>query len=105
MTCCCGNELTEATTANVMVEVDGERVTPPISSGIAGGHLQGGGVVREGQVRERVVSRDDPHRATGLWLMNSVQARAPPHLMPSQSPGGALSSATVFIPFALPPAP
>lgn len=65
-------EVTEACRANVVVELAGERLTPPVSSGLLAGtyrrHL-----LETGQVREAVVRVADLERATGLWLVNSVR--------------------------------
>jgi para-aminobenzoate synthetase/4-amino-4-deoxychorismate lyase len=69
-------EVTEATEANVVVEIDGEKVTPPIECGLLGGTLRAElldtGAIREGRVRV-----DDLARATRLWLINSVRGWIP----------------------------
>ena len=69
-------EVTEACRANVVVELGGERLTPPVSSGLLAGtyrrHL-----LETGQVREAVVRLADLERATGLWLINSVRGQEP----------------------------
>lgn len=65
-------ELTETTLANVVVELDGRRVTPPVSSGLLAGTCRAA-LLAAGEVVEGVVMRGDLRRATGLWLVNSVQ--------------------------------
>jgi len=65
-------ELTESTIANVVVEVDGKLVTPPVRCGLLPG------VYREfllasGAVSEAVVRRDDVEHCTRLYLVNSVR--------------------------------
>ena len=65
-------ELTEFTIGNVVLELDGARVTPPRDCGLLPG------VFREEllQLRvidERVLTRDDLRRATRTWLINSVR--------------------------------
>lgn len=65
-------ELTESTLANVVIELDGRRVTPPVSSGLLAGTFRGE-LVEAGTVVEAVVTRADLARATGIWLINSVQ--------------------------------
>jgi para-aminobenzoate synthetase / 4-amino-4-deoxychorismate lyase len=69
-------EVTEATEANVVAEIDGEKVTPPIECGLLGGTLRAElldtGAIREGRVRV-----DDLARATRLWLINSVRGWIP----------------------------
>lgn len=65
-------EITESCLANVVVELDGERVTPPVSSGLLAGTYRAW-LLEQGLVCERVVLRDDITRCTGLWLVNSVR--------------------------------
>ncbi|MDP6491075.1 MAG: aminodeoxychorismate synthase component I [Kiritimatiellia bacterium] len=65
-------ELTESTIANLVVELDGNLVTPPVRCGLLAG------VYREfllagGAVREAVVHRDDLARCTRVCLVNSVR--------------------------------
>lgn len=65
-------QLTEAATANLVVDLDGELVTPPVESGLLAGvfrrHL-----LEVGEVGERPVAVADLGRAAGLWLVNSVR--------------------------------
>lgn len=65
-------EITESCLANVVVELDGERVTPPVSSGLLSGTYRAW-LLERGTVRERVVMREELARCTGLWLVNSVR--------------------------------
>jgi para-aminobenzoate synthetase/4-amino-4-deoxychorismate lyase len=65
-------EITEATLANVVAELDGVRYTPPVESGLLGGTFRGE-LLASGQVRERVLTRDDMTRASRLWLISSVR--------------------------------
>lgn len=65
-------ELTEATRANIVVELEGERLTPPVSSGLLPGVYRGW-LLREGQVREQVVRIADLKRCAGLWLVNALR--------------------------------
>ena len=65
-------ELTESTIANVVVELDGVLVTPPVACGLLAGTLRAE-LVDTGKVVERTVSVDDLARATALWLVNSVR--------------------------------
>jgi para-aminobenzoate synthetase/4-amino-4-deoxychorismate lyase len=77
-------ELTESTIANVVLELDGEWVTPPVASGL----LPGVGrrlLLESGQVRERVITTTDLQRATGITLVNSLRGRWPVRLV-DQSP-------------------
>lgn len=65
-------EITESTLANVVVEIKGKKYTPPVSSGLLGGVFRED-LLRRGQVRERVLRREDLHRADHVFLVNSVR--------------------------------
>ena len=65
-------EVTEATIANVVAEIDGVRYTPPLSCGLLGGTFRGE-LLGSGQIRERVLIRADVSGASRLWLINSVR--------------------------------
>ena len=69
-------EVTEATASNLIVELDGMRVTPPVSCGLLPGTAREDLLAR-GAVIERVVRVDELRRATGLWLVNSVRGMRP----------------------------
>jgi para-aminobenzoate synthetase/4-amino-4-deoxychorismate lyase len=69
-------EVTEATEANVVVEIGGEIVTPPIECGLLGGTLRAE-LLATGVIRERPVRVDDLARATSVWLINSVRGWMP----------------------------
>jgi branched-subunit amino acid aminotransferase/4-amino-4-deoxychorismate lyase len=65
-------EVTEATEANVVVELDGRKVTPPVACGLLGGTLRAE-LLETGAIIEQRVRVSDLQRATGLWLINSVR--------------------------------
>lgn len=65
-------EVTEFTTGNVVVELDGARWTPPRACGLLAGTFRGE-LLDAGIVRERVVGREDLPRAARIWLVNSVR--------------------------------
>jgi len=69
-------ELTESTVANLVVALDGELVTPPLSSGLLAGTYRERLLARR-RVVERVVRREDLARSSGLWLVNSVRGWIP----------------------------
>jgi para-aminobenzoate synthetase/4-amino-4-deoxychorismate lyase len=73
-------EVTEATEANVVVEIGGEKVTPPIECGLLGGTLRAE-LLASGAIREGRVQIGDLPRATGLWLINSVWGWMPATLI------------------------
>lgn len=65
-------EVTESTIANLVVELGGELLTPPLDSGLLPGTLRGV-LLRGGRIREQVVAKTDLPRCTRLWLVNSVR--------------------------------
>ncbi len=65
-------ELTEATIANVVLELDGELVTPPVTAGLLAGTLRGW-LLGNGRIRERAILKTDLPRADKIWLINSVR--------------------------------
>lgn len=69
-------EVTEATTANVVVERAGRRVTPPVDSGLLAGTFRGG-VLERGELEEGVILIEDLLRADRIWLINSVHEWRP----------------------------
>ncbi len=65
-------ELTESCIANVVVEKEGRLLTPPVRSGLLAGTFRAH-LLRQGTVVEQVVTVDDLHRCTGVYLVNSVR--------------------------------
>jgi para-aminobenzoate synthetase/4-amino-4-deoxychorismate lyase len=65
-------EITEATLANIVVEIDGLRVTPPLACGLLGGTFRDE-LLASSQIQERVLTRHDVTRASRIWLINSVR--------------------------------
>lgn len=65
-------EVTEATIANLVVELDGELVTPPLESGLLPGTLRAA-LLRAGRIRERAVQAWELSRCSRVWLVNSVR--------------------------------
>lgn len=70
------DEVTEATLANIVVELDGRKVTPPVSCGLLAGTYRAE-MLERGMISEGVIRRSDLSRATGIWLMNSVHEMRP----------------------------
>jgi para-aminobenzoate synthetase/4-amino-4-deoxychorismate lyase len=64
-------EVTEATTANVVAEVAGVRLTPPVICGLLAGTCRAA-MLEAGEIEEGILSRDNLQHATRLWLINSV---------------------------------
>ena len=69
-------EITESTIANVIVCLDGNWVTPPVSSGCLPGVLRRV-LLEAGEVKEAPILVSDLVRAEGLALINSVRLRVP----------------------------
>jgi para-aminobenzoate synthetase/4-amino-4-deoxychorismate lyase len=65
-------EVTESTIANVVIELDGRKVTPPVSCGLLAGVLRDS-LLESGEITEQIVMRDDLKRASTVWLINSVR--------------------------------
>ena len=69
-------ELTESTIANVVIEKDGKRLTPPIESGLLPGVFRGW-LLDRGEIDERVVMLDEIKSADRFFLINSVRKWVP----------------------------
>jgi para-aminobenzoate synthetase/4-amino-4-deoxychorismate lyase len=72
-------EVTEATIANIVVELEGTWWTPPLSCGLLPGVFRRA-VLDADMVRERVITKDELRRATRLWLINSLREWIPARL-------------------------
>jgi para-aminobenzoate synthetase / 4-amino-4-deoxychorismate lyase len=66
------HEVTESTIANVVVEIEGQRYTPPLECGLLGGVLRAE-LLEAGTIRERVITRDEFTAAPRVWLINSLR--------------------------------
>ena len=70
-------EITESCSANIVIDLDGELITPPIESGLLGGTFRSE-LLAQGQIVERVIPiemlRHSVARAARrMWLINSVR--------------------------------
>jgi para-aminobenzoate synthetase/4-amino-4-deoxychorismate lyase len=65
-------ELTETTTANVALALDGRLVTPPVESGLLAGALRAE-LLEAGQLHEARLTVDDIARCEGFYLINSLR--------------------------------
>jgi len=65
-------ELTESSIANVIVEVGGQRLTPPLDCGLLPG-VGRAGAVAEGRAREAVVRLADLRPGQRIWLVSSLR--------------------------------
>jgi branched-subunit amino acid aminotransferase/4-amino-4-deoxychorismate lyase len=73
-------EITESSIANVVVEIGGTRLTPPLACGLLPGVFRAT-LVDAGEVEERVLSKHDVATASGLWLINSLREWIPASLV------------------------
>jgi len=69
-------EITESCRANVVVELDGRKVTPPVSCGLLAGTFRDE-LLENGEITERAITLDDLKRADAIWLINSVRRWRP----------------------------
>jgi para-aminobenzoate synthetase/4-amino-4-deoxychorismate lyase len=74
-------ELTEFTIGNLVVELDGARVTPPVDAGLLPGVMRAELLAR-GEARERPVTTGELRRSSRLWLVNAVRGWVPARLLP-----------------------
>lgn len=65
-------ELTESTFANIVLEMDGVKYTPPVSCGLLGGVYRQK-LLDEGVLTERILYKQDIQAASKLWLINAVR--------------------------------
>ena len=65
-------ELTETTTANLALMLNGALVTPPVESGLLAGVLRAD-LLEAGQLREALLTVDDIARCQGIFLINSLR--------------------------------
>ena len=65
-------DVTETTFGNVVVEMDGRRVTPPATAGLLAGTFRGE-LLDRGEIVEGRITLDDLKAATRVWLINSVR--------------------------------
>ena len=66
------SELTESVDANVVLEFNGRRVTPPLECGLLPGTMRAELLAR-GDISEQRVMTSDLARVEGIWLINSVR--------------------------------
>ena len=65
-------ELTEASTANVVLEIGGDRVTPPVTCGLLPGTFRGW-LLAHGYLQERILTVTDLYTAQRIYLINAVR--------------------------------
>lgn len=65
-------ELTEATIANIVLDLDGELVTPPVTAGLLAGTMRDC-LVKNGRLRAQTLTPADLRRCRQIYLINSVR--------------------------------
>ncbi len=65
-------EITESCIANVVVEMNGELLTPPVRCGLLGG-IYRAFFLEQGKIREQVIHIADLERCTKIYLINAVR--------------------------------
>ena len=66
------DELTEFTIGNLVVKMNGEFFTPPVECGLLAGTLRAE-LVASGEVKERILSKQDAARFEAVFLINSLR--------------------------------
>jgi para-aminobenzoate synthetase/4-amino-4-deoxychorismate lyase len=69
-------EVTESTIANLVVEIDGALLTPPVSSGLLPGTLRAH-LLDEQKILERVITLQELRTNSACYLLNSVRGFHP----------------------------
>jgi para-aminobenzoate synthetase/4-amino-4-deoxychorismate lyase len=66
------SEITEFTNGNVVLEIDGEWLTPPLQSGLLAGTFRQH-LIETGRIHERILTVSDIESCTKMWFINSVR--------------------------------
>ena len=74
-------EVTESTIANVVADMEGVRITPPVMCGLLAGTYRAE-LLEAGVLRERVVTKNDMAHARRIWLINSLRGWIEVDLVP-----------------------
>jgi para-aminobenzoate synthetase/4-amino-4-deoxychorismate lyase len=74
-------EITETAIANIVLRLDNQLVTPPLSSGLLPGTFRAS-LIDQGEVREQVITREMLHRAQHIYRVNSVRKWQQTTLLP-----------------------
>lgn len=69
-------EVTESTIANIVIETDGQKFTPPICCGLLNGTFRQH-LIETGEIAERIITIPELKAADQIWLINSVRGWIP----------------------------
>ncbi|UOF89670.1 aminodeoxychorismate synthase component I [Fodinisporobacter ferrooxydans] len=72
-------EITEFINGNVVVQIDGQKLTPPVACGLLPGTMRAQ-LLADGRIEEKRLTRSDIRRAEHIWFINSVRGCVPVHL-------------------------
>jgi para-aminobenzoate synthetase/4-amino-4-deoxychorismate lyase len=67
-------EITESCIANVVVNIGGELLTPPLECGLLAGTYRSW-LVEQGEIREETIRVEDLHSCNAVFLINSVRKK------------------------------
>ncbi|WP_436663797.1 aminotransferase class IV [Alicyclobacillus acidoterrestris] len=65
-------QITEFTNGNIVLEIDGRKVTPSRNCGLLAGTFRAE-LLEQGLVEEEVLLKSDIEKATQIWFINSVR--------------------------------
>lgn len=65
-------EITEFTNGNIVLEIDGQKWTPPVDSGLLAGTFREF-LLKKGEIQEKTLTISDLKKATKIWCINSVR--------------------------------
>ncbi len=65
-------EITETTIANIVVQRNGKRITPPVRCGLLGGTFRSW-LLEQGEIKEGIVTLETLRECERVWLINSVR--------------------------------
>jgi para-aminobenzoate synthetase/4-amino-4-deoxychorismate lyase len=65
-------QVTETTIANIVAEIDGRKLTPPVECGLLPGTFRAQ-LLDDHVIEEGVITIDQIREASSLWLVNSVR--------------------------------
>lgn len=69
-------EITESTFANIVIEQNGRKFTPPIECGLLNGTFRQH-LLESGELIEKIITLDELKSAEKIWLINSVRGWIP----------------------------
>lgn len=67
------DELTEFIIGNVVVELNGELLTPPIESGLLAGTFREE-LLEEGTIKEKKIRKEDLKKCEKIWMINALRS-------------------------------